>query len=69
MYGKKLGKSRNGTKHLHDHFKICPLCRQRDIKQSCLKPNKTNEGKLVLSSSIFNYEASRRDLACAIILH
>ena len=41
--GKKLGgESRNGTKHLHDHFKICLLRRQRDIRQSCLKPTKTN---------------------------
>ncbi|KAL0559428.1 hypothetical protein IC582_004038 [Cucumis melo] len=68
--GKKLGgESKNGTKHLHDHFKICPLRRQRDIRQSCLKPTKTNEEKLVLNSAIFYYEASRRDLACAIILH
>ena len=50
-------------------FKICPLRRQRDIRQSCLKPTKTNEEKLVLNSAIFYYEASRRDLACAIILH
>ena len=69
MYGKKLGKSRNGTKHLHDHFKICPLRRQRDIRQSCLKPTKTNEEKLVLNLALFYYEACRRDLACAITLH
>ena len=68
--GKKLGgESRNGIKHLHNHFKNFPLRRQRDIRQSCLKPTKINKEKLVLNSALFDYEASRRDLACAIILH
>ncbi|KAK1561833.1 hypothetical protein Q3G72_001559 [Acer saccharum] len=37
---KKLaGSSRAGTKHLHDHFRICPLRQNKDIKQSLLNPN------------------------------
>lgn len=51
--GKKLGgESRNEIKHLHDLFKKFLLRRQRDIRQSCLRPTKTNEGKLVSNSKI-----------------
>jgi len=39
------GHPKNGTRHLHDHFKRCPLRVTRDIKQSILNP-KRNEGKL-----------------------
>ncbi|KAL5560719.1 hypothetical protein UlMin_036930 [Ulmus minor] len=46
---KKLGgESKNGTRHLHDHFKRCPLRTQRHITQSMKK----------LAQTIIRYEYS-----------
>ena len=46
-YCEKLlrGGRRNGTRHLHDHFKHCLLRQQRDIKQSLLNLSKNSQEK------------------------
>ena len=68
--GKKLGgESKNGTKHLHDHFNRCPLRKQRDIKQAILNSRKEASGKLSLSTYSFDQENARKDLASMIVLH
>jgi hypothetical protein len=67
---KKLsGKSKNGTTHLHEHFKICPLRKHRDIKQSILNPTKKKDGTTTLGSHTFDQQFSREELAKMIILH
>ena len=62
---KKLaGGSRNGTRHLHDHFKSCPKRTCRDIRQQVLgMGQKTKEGQTNLSYLNFDPEKSRKDLA------
>ena len=68
--GKKLGdESKNGTKHLHDHFNRCLFRKQRDIKQAILNPRKEASGKLSLSTYSFDQENARKDLASMIVLH
>ena len=68
-YGKRLGgKIKSGTKHLHDHFKICPLRRQKNVK-AMLKATKTVEGKVKIDTYSFDQESSQRELANMIILH
>ena len=68
--GKKLGgESKNGTKHLYDHFNRCPLRKQRDIKQTILNPRKEASGKLLLSTYSFDQENARKDLASMNVLH
>ncbi|KAL8472439.1 hypothetical protein ACS0TY_029594 [Phlomoides rotata] len=67
---KKLGgDTKNGTRHLHDHFKICPLKNTRDIKQSILMSKKDTGGKLSVGIYTFNEEIVRKDLASMIVLH
>ncbi|KAH7665852.1 Tam3-transposase (Ac family) protein [Dioscorea alata] len=59
-YQKKLGgESKNGTKHLHDHFASCPLRKTRDIKQR----------KVSLGTFSFDEEVARKELASMIVLH
>ena len=68
--GKKLGgESKNGTKHLHDHFNRCPLRKQRDIKQVMLNPKKEVSGKTSLGTYVFDQDNSRKDLISMAVLH
>jgi hypothetical protein len=69
-YCKKFlgGKSRNGTKHLLQHMDICIHRKIHD--------NKTNKGQTFLVQGkkeigvvTYNAENSRKELACAIIMH
>ncbi|KAL8546490.1 hypothetical protein ACS0TY_006287 [Phlomoides rotata] len=60
---------KNGTRHLHDHFKICPLKNTRDIKQSILMFKKDTGGKFSVGTYTFNEEIVRKDLASIIVLH
>ncbi|KAL5559950.1 hypothetical protein UlMin_036161 [Ulmus minor] len=67
---KKLGgESKNWTKHLHYHFKRCPLRTQRHITQSMLNPNKKIDGKSTLGTYNFDPEEARKKLAQMIIRH
>ncbi|XP_062075445.1 zinc finger BED domain-containing protein RICESLEEPER 2-like [Humulus lupulus] len=64
------GASKNGTRHLHDHFKICPLRRNQDIKQSILNPSRKKDGSTsLIAAHTFDQEFSRDKLAKMIILH
>ena len=63
------GESKNGAKHLHDHFASRPLRKTRDITQIILKSKITNEGKVSLGPFSFNEEVARKELASLIILH
>ena len=67
---KLLGDSKSGTKHLHDHFKICPKRRVIESKQKVLTPDlMKGEGKRKLEAYTFDQDFARRDLAKMIILH
>lgn len=66
------GKSCNGTKHLHDHLPKCNAKLLLDNKakkgQTFLMP-KSLQGKQELGVGTYNAENSRKELACAIIMH
>ncbi|KAH6804523.1 hypothetical protein C2S51_032770 [Perilla frutescens var. frutescens] len=66
---KLVGSSKNGTKHLHENFKICSLRKHRDIKHSILNPSKKKDGSTLLGTYTFDQENSRQQLAKMIILH
>ncbi|KAI3747631.1 hypothetical protein L6452_10167 [Arctium lappa] len=69
---KRLGaNSKNGTKHLLDHFERCPIRMVRDIRQSILvkEQKKVDGSSSYLSNYTFNADTSRRDLAEMIIVH
>lgn len=69
---KKLGgNSKNGTKHLLDHFDRCPRRPVRDIRQSILvkEQKKADGSSSYLSNYTFDADASRRNLAEMIIVH
>lgn len=36
--------------------------KQNDIRQSCLRPDQTNDGKVVSNSSNLDYKASKKDV-------
>lgn len=67
------GETKNGTKHLHDHFKRCPKRKYKDIvdmRQQVLvnQQNKADE-KMSLTPYHFDQEVSKRELAIMITLH
>lgn len=68
------GKSKNGTTHLKDHNRICPMKRTRsiidDFSQKKLKVETAGDKKgQVLFVHGFNAEEARRDLVNMVILH
>ncbi|KAL8554565.1 hypothetical protein ACS0TY_002671 [Phlomoides rotata] len=63
------GDTKNGTRHLHDHLRICPFKNTRDIMQSILMPKKDTGGKFSVGTYTFNEEIVRKDLASMIVLH
>ncbi|KAE8662422.1 hypothetical protein F3Y22_tig00113337pilonHSYRG00037 [Hibiscus syriacus] len=68
---KKLGaNSKNGTRHLHDHFKSCPRRTCRDIREQVIRMGqKTTDGQTNLSCLNFDPEKSRKDIAEMVIVH
>ncbi|CAL1406041.1 unnamed protein product [Linum trigynum] len=66
---KLLGDPKQGTNHLKNHHERCPkVPRPADIRQQVLQGNLTKE-KFQLTPFNFNQEASRKELAKAIIKH
>ena len=67
------GVSKNGTKHLHDHLKICPTKNFKDIRD--MKQKNFGEGShnvdsvAGLNAYHFDQDESRKELAYMIILH
>ena len=68
-----VGGSKNGTKNLHDHLKICPRkkCKDiRDMKQKIFGEGSHNVNSVVsLNAYHFDQDESRKELAYMIILH
>ncbi|KAH7688600.1 beta-beta-alpha zinc fingers domain-containing protein [Dioscorea alata] len=71
-YCKKLlgGDSKNGTRHLHDHHKVCKMRPFNNIRQKTLVQQQWKaDGKMCVSNYTFDQESSRKDLASMIITH
>ncbi|XP_023913078.1 zinc finger BED domain-containing protein RICESLEEPER 3-like [Quercus suber] len=68
-----VGGSKNGTKHLHDHLKICPRKKFKDIrdmKQKILVRDQHNVDLMAgVNAYHFDQDKSRKELARMIILH
>jgi hypothetical protein len=64
------GDSKNGIRHLHNHYKRCPRRTIKDIRQQILvqEQNKKNS-TTSLSPYHFDQDVSRKELANMIILH
>jgi len=68
------GKSTNGTRHLHDHLKICTLKKiklkgqQKTLEQSALRFG-SKGGKISVENYTFDPEVARKELAAMIVLH
>ncbi|GKV16366.1 hypothetical protein SLEP1_g27018 [Rubroshorea leprosula] len=63
------GETKNGTSHLHDHTRVCPLKSISDIRQTFLRASKNQEGKTELGHGLFNQEMASRELAYMITAH
>ncbi|GJW22354.1 zinc finger BED domain-containing protein RICESLEEPER 2-like protein [Tanacetum coccineum] len=68
-YCKKALSGEHGTKHLHNHFDICPQRTTRDIKQTMLATKVSLDGKAGLTKHMFDQGEARKELATMIILH
>jgi hypothetical protein len=76
-YKRLRGTTKNGTKHLHDHLKICTLRKiktmvggiNKTFGQSSLRLNSQKGGKVSVESYTFNQDKARKELAAMIILH
>nr|XP_023915248.1 zinc finger BED domain-containing protein RICESLEEPER 3-like [Quercus suber] len=68
-----VGGSKNGTRHLHDHLKICPRKKFKDIrdmKQNILVRDQHNVDSMAgVNAYHFDQDESRKELARMIILH
>lgn len=70
-YCKKLlgGASKNGTKHLHEHYQRCPRRRVVDMRQKIITNNWTKGDGKNMTSYSFEQDVSRDDLGKMIIMH
>ncbi|KAJ0089938.1 hypothetical protein Patl1_12580 [Pistacia atlantica] len=64
-----VGGFKNGTRHLHDHYKVCPWRKYGDVSQKLLVVNQREDAKRTLSTYDFDQEASRNEMANMIVLH
>jgi hypothetical protein len=68
------GNNKNGTKHLHDHLRICTLKKiklhnqNKTLSQSALRLS-SKEGGISVENYAFDPEVARRELAAMIVLH
>lgn len=69
--GKLLsGETRNGTKHLHAHLKICVYKKREGGKvQSSLRFGTNEQGHVAVENYVFDQEVARKALFCMIVLH
>ncbi|KAL4311198.1 hypothetical protein GQ457_01G011880 [Hibiscus cannabinus] len=66
---KKLGgESRDGTTHLRNHFKICPLRKAKDIKQSFLGVKIESKEKTLVNWE-YDTKLLRKEIVCMIAFH
>lgn len=67
------GITRNGTKHLHDHLKICTLKKiktgGKTLAQASLRFGSTKADAISVENYTFDQETARGELCAMIILH
>ncbi|KAF0908341.1 hypothetical protein E2562_024755 [Oryza meyeriana var. granulata] len=74
-YAKKLGgETKNGTKHLHDHLKICTLRRiklsgNKSLAQGSLRFGAKDSGTISLENYTFDQDIAHKTLLDMIVLH
>lgn len=71
-YCKKLlgAQRRNGTKHLHEHHKVCKMRPFKNMRQQTLLQQQWKvDGKMCISNYTFDQETSRKELASMTIMH
>ena len=69
-HNKLGGETRNGTKHLLDHIKICRSRQARKgLKQSTLRTGTDAEGRVTVGKYVFDEQVARKELALMICLH
>ena len=73
---KKLGgEPKNGTKHLHDHLKVCPYrkskmaANKKSFSQSSLRFNSKEQWKVSVENYTFDQEVARKELVAMMVLH
>lgn len=71
-YCKKLlgAQRRNGTKHLHEHHKVCKMRPFKNMRQQTLLQQQWKvDGKMCISNHTFDQETSRKELTSMTIMH
>ena len=68
------GVTRNGTKHLHDHLKICTLKKiktsgNKTLAQASLRFGSTKGDAISMENYTFDQETARRELCAMTVLH
>ncbi|KAJ0099602.1 hypothetical protein Patl1_20043 [Pistacia atlantica] len=67
------GGSKNGTRHLHAHIKICSRRKYGDVSQKILSmtpgEDSSSKSQMTLTSHQLDQESVRKDLAMMIVLH
>lgn len=76
MYCSKYfsGETRNGTKHLHDHLKICTLKKikmgaNKTLAQAFIRFGSSKTGTISVENYTFDQETTRKELCVMIVLH
>ncbi|KAJ0084498.1 hypothetical protein Patl1_30320 [Pistacia atlantica] len=68
-----VGGSKNGTRHLHSHYKICLRRKYRDITQKIMsmtpREDLVSKSQMTLTPHHFDQKSVRKDLASMIVLH
>ncbi|KAJ0101738.1 hypothetical protein Patl1_05998 [Pistacia atlantica] len=68
-----VGGSKNGTRHLHAHIKICQRRKYGDVSQKILSmtpgEDSSSKSQMTLTSHQLDQESVRKDLAMMIVLH
>lgn len=60
---------KNGLKHLHDHYAICPQKKRQDIRHELLKSKVEVRGKWSFGTYVYDQEVERRKMATIIMMH
>ena len=71
---KLVGETRSGTKHLHDHLKICTLRKihlsgNKTLSQVSLRSTATDSGKVSVENYTFDQDIARKEFGAMMVLH
>jgi hypothetical protein len=74
MHCSKYLSGNNGTKHLHDHLKICTLkkikmAENKSLSQASLRFGSSKSGAISVENYTFDQETARKELCAMIVQH